>query len=65
MKFGILNILTIIFVIAKLSGVIDWSWGLVLLPTWGPLLALGIFMAVVGIAATVTELNRPTTRTRR
>ena len=64
MKLGILNILTIIFVIAKLSGVIDWSWGLVLLPTWGPLLALGIFMAVCGIAATVTELNR-TTRTRR
>ena len=64
MKLGILNILTIIFVIAKLSGVIDWSWGLVLLPTWGPLLVLGIFMAVIGIAATVTELNR-TTRTRR
>ena len=64
MKLGILNILTIIFVIAKLSGVIDWSWGLVLLPTWGPLLAIGISMAVIGIAATVTELNR-TTRTRR
>ena len=64
MKLGILNILTIIFVIAKLSGVIDWSWWLVLLPTWGPLLAIGIFMAVVSIAATVTELNR-TTRTRR
>ena len=64
MKLGILNILTIIFVIAKLSGVIDWSWGHVLLPTWGPLLALGIFMAVVGIVAIVTELNR-TTRNRR
>lgn len=64
MKLGILNILTIIFVIAKLSGVIDWSWGLVLLPTWGPLLAIGIIGAVIGIAATVTELNR-TTRTRR
>ena len=63
MKLGILNILTIIFVIAKLSGVIDWSWGLVLLPTWGPLLALGIFMAVVGIAA-ISQENR-TIRTRR
>ena len=63
MKFGILNILTIIFVIAKLSGVIDWSWGLVLLPTWGPLLAIGITMAVIGIAST-SQLNR-TIRTRR
>ena len=33
MKFGILNTLTIIFVIAKLLEVIHWSWWLVLLPT--------------------------------
>ena len=30
---GLLNILTIIFVIAKICGAITWSWWLVLLPT--------------------------------
>jgi len=29
---GIMEILTIIFVVLKLSGVIAWSWWLVLLP---------------------------------
>ena len=39
MKIGILNALTIIFVILKLCGVISWSWLLVLLPT---IIALGV-----------------------
>ena len=30
---GLLNILTIIFVIAKICGAITWSWWLVFLPT--------------------------------
>ena len=30
---GLLNILTVIFVIAKICGAITWSWWLVLLPT--------------------------------
>lgn len=30
---SLLNILTIIFVIAKICGAITWSWWLVLLPT--------------------------------
>ena len=31
--FPILHILTIIFVLSKILGYIDWSWFLVLLPT--------------------------------
>ncbi len=41
------SILTIIFVIAKLTGVIDWSWWIVFLPT---IITIGlaiIFMAVL------------------
>ncbi|MFS0643822.1 hypothetical protein [Siminovitchia sp. 179-K 8D1 HS] len=30
---GILEILTIVFIVLKLIGTIDWSWWLVLLPT--------------------------------
>lgn len=30
---GILNTLTMIFVVLKLLGVIDWSWWVVLLPS--------------------------------
>ena len=36
-----LGVLTVAFVVLKLCGVIDWSWWLVLLPTWGGL-ALGL-----------------------
>jgi hypothetical protein len=30
---GFLEVITVVFVVAKLMGVIDWSWWLVLLPT--------------------------------
>lgn len=33
MKIGFLNLLTIIFVIFKLNGTVDWSWLLVFVPT--------------------------------
>lgn len=46
MKFnvGLLNLLTIVFVVLKLVGVITWSWWLVLLPTiiWLNILVLFI-----------------------
>ena len=44
MKFeiGITTLLTIIFTILKLCGVIGWAWWLVLLPTWG-----GIALAII------------------
>ena len=42
--FGILNVLTVIFVIAKLTGYLDWSWWLVLAPS---LVGLGIGLVVM------------------
>lgn len=38
---GLLEVLTIIFIVLKLLGVITWSWWLVLLPG---LIALGIYV---------------------
>lgn len=36
-SIGLGSILTIIFVIAKITGYIDWSWWLVFAPLWAPL----------------------------
>lgn len=42
---GFLEVLTIVFVVLKLCGAIDWSWWLVLLP----LIILGGILALVGL----------------
>ena len=40
---GILLILLIIFIVLKVTGVISWGWGIVLLPLW-------ILLGIVGVA---------------
>ena len=40
---GILSILLIIFIVLKVTGVISWSWGIVLLPLW-------ILLGIIGVA---------------
>jgi hypothetical protein len=40
--------LTLIFIVLKLVDVIAWSWWLVLLPMWGPLLILIALALIVG-----------------
>ena len=43
-----LNLLTIVFVILKLCGVIAWSWWLVLLPTiiWAVITIIVVIIAI-------------------
>ncbi len=41
-----LTLLTIVFVVLKLTGVIAWSWWWVLAPTWIPL-ALTLFILLL------------------
>lgn len=48
---GLPSVLTIIFVIAKLFGVIDWSWWLVFAPTIVAVTIGWLFVAVVLIVA--------------
>ena len=48
---GLSSILTIIFVVAKLFGVIDWSWWLVFAPTIVSVAIGLLFVAVVLIVA--------------
>lgn len=44
---GLSTLLTVAFVVLKLTHVIDWSWWCVLAPTWGPI-AGAITLLVVG-----------------
>lgn len=57
-KFGFLHILTLIFVILKLTEVINWSWWLVLLPLciWlGFWLLSMIIIGVIAIIAIIVQ----------
>lgn len=44
---GFLGLLTIAFIVLKLTGVIEWSWWWVLLPLWGPVALVLVAMAIV------------------
>ena len=44
---GFLGLLTIVFIILKLSGGIDWSWWWVLAPIWAPIISAMIVAATV------------------
>lgn len=48
---GFLGLLTIVFIVLKLTKLITWSWWWVLSPIWIPL-AIALFVAVIyfGIA---------------
>lgn len=46
---SILGLLGVAFVVLKLVGVINWSWWLVTLPFWGPVVFVLILLLVVGI----------------
>ena len=46
---GIGTILFIVFLILKLTGVIDWSWWLVTAPLWIPIGIVCICLIILGI----------------
>ena len=49
---GFAGILTIVFIVLKLVGVVKWSWLWVLSPLWiGASFAVAIFALIVAIAA--------------
>ena len=54
---GVCEFLTIIFVVLKLTGTIDWSWWLVLLPE---LIAIGGYLLLfsLGLFATRRTVRR-------
>jgi len=55
---GFFGLLTIVFIVLKLLGHIDWSWWWVLSPLWLPFVALLVIAAVC--AALVLVFDGPT-----
>lgn len=53
-SLGLTSILTLIFVVAKLLNVIDWSWWLVFAPTLVSLGIIGIVLLICLIIIVVT-----------
>lgn len=45
MKIGFPDLLTLVFITLKLTGVIDWNWFLVLLPLILELVAIAILLS--------------------
>ena len=55
---GILSILLIIFIVLKVTGVISWSWGIVLLPLWIELGLFGIGFILTIIVAIIIAIRK-------
>lgn len=52
---GICSVLTIVFVVLKLTGVIDWKWVWVLAPTLVPLALVVVSLLFLGIVKYLEE----------
>lgn len=52
---GFCELLAVVFIVLKLTGVIAWSWWWVLAPIWIPLAILAIVIIIFLIAAIVNK----------
>lgn len=53
--FGVLPTMTLVFVILKMAGVINWSWWWVFAPTWIPLCVSAILLIIFLILIVLTK----------
>lgn len=58
LRFGALEVLAIVFVVLKLTGVVTWSWWIVLAPVLIPLAILLICFLGLGIIYYVEEVKK-------
>lgn len=58
LRFGALEVLAIVFVVLKLTGVVTWSWWIVLAPILIPLAILLICFLGLGIIYYVEEVRK-------
>ena len=54
---GFLSLLTIAFIVLKLTGVISWSWTWVLAPIWIPAAIAGAIIVLILVAAVLKALK--------
>ncbi len=52
---GIISVLTIVFIVLKLTELIDWSWVWVLSPVWISLAAAAVMFAVILVCGRVKK----------
>lgn len=52
---SVFTVLTIVFVVLKLVEVINWSWWLVLSPTWIPLALIAVLSVIAMIGASILK----------
>ena len=55
---SILGLLGIVFIVLKLTKVIDWSWGYVLLPFYGVLAIILLVLAVWGLFTIIAHFYK-------
>ena len=55
---GIASVLTIVFVVLKLTELIDWSWVWVLSPIWIPSLLWAISFTIILIGGRIKRKKR-------
>jgi len=60
-SIGIADVFLVVFVVLKLTGVIDWSWWWVLSPLW---IAIGLFVVIAAGISIVYKVKRPRKRKR-
>ena len=58
MKIGFLEMLTLIFIILKLTGYIMWSWVWVLAPLWGGFVFSLFIMFIAAVFAAYKKTSR-------
>lgn len=58
LRFGALEVLAIVFVVLKLTGVVTWSWWIVLTPVLIPLAILLICFLGLGLIYYVEEVRK-------
>lgn len=57
-SIGFSGLLTMAFIVLKLTGYIDWSWWWVTIPIWGPvalMLAMGLMLWIMGTIVVMAE----------
>jgi hypothetical protein len=55
---GFCGLLTIVFIVLKLCGVIAWSWLWVLSPIWIPVAGAIAMLVIIGICAATAAVGR-------
>ena len=52
---GVLGVLQIVFIVLKLTNLIDWRWSVVLIPLWIELGLIGLLLLILFLAWLISD----------